>query len=92
MKDYEADASLLRTREATMLRDNLVGLIEPMLSSAGANPFALCTAGKKSSDDTLRVPDKLLWVAARRFWSAWKQSFTVVSLQPTMPRPSTTRR
>ncbi len=24
-----------------MLRDNLVGLIEPMLSSAGANPLAL---------------------------------------------------
>jgi hypothetical protein len=34
-----------------MLRDNLVGLIEPMLSSAGANPLALCTARKKSSDD-----------------------------------------
>src|SRR5712692_11599987 len=29
-----------------MLRDNLVGLIEPMLSSAGANPLALCTARK----------------------------------------------
>jgi hypothetical protein len=24
-----------------MLRDNLVGLIEPMLNSAGANPLAL---------------------------------------------------
>ena len=34
-----------------MLRDNLAGLIEPMLSSAGANPLALCTARKKSSDD-----------------------------------------
>src|ERR1035441_7750487 len=34
-----------------MLRDNLVGLIEPMLSSAGANPLALCTAWKQSSDD-----------------------------------------
>ena len=34
-----------------MLRDNLVGLIEPMLSSAGAYPLALCTAWRKSSDD-----------------------------------------
>ena len=34
-----------------MLRDNLVGLIEPMLSSAGANPLALRTARKKPSDD-----------------------------------------
>ena len=34
-----------------MLRDNLVGLIEPMLSSAGAYPLALCTARKKPSDD-----------------------------------------
>src|SRR5713226_5255842 len=33
-----------------MLRDNLVGLIEPMLSSAGAYPLALCTARKKPSD------------------------------------------
>jgi hypothetical protein len=32
-------------------RDNLVGLIEPMLSSAGANPLALRTATKKPSDD-----------------------------------------
>ena len=38
-------------RDATMLRDNLVGLIEPMLSSAGANPLALRTARKKPSDD-----------------------------------------
>lgn len=34
-----------------MLRDNLVGLIEPMLSSAGANPLALGTEWKESSDD-----------------------------------------
>ncbi len=34
-----------------MLRDNLVGLIEPMLSSAGANLLALCTERKRSSDD-----------------------------------------
>ena len=36
-----------------MLRDNLVGLIEPMISSAGANPLALRTATKKPSDDRL---------------------------------------
>jgi hypothetical protein len=30
-------------RDATMLRDTLVGLIEPMLSSAGAYPLALRT-------------------------------------------------
>src|SRR5947209_9403511 len=34
-----------------MLRDNLVGLIEPMLKSAGAYPLALGTARKQSSDD-----------------------------------------
>ena len=34
-----------------MLRDNLVGLITPRFSRAGANPLALCTARKKSSDD-----------------------------------------
>ena len=34
-----------------MLRDNLVGLIEPILSCAGAYPLALCTALRKSSDD-----------------------------------------
>jgi hypothetical protein len=34
-----------------MLRDNPVGLIEPMLSSAGANPLALRTERKRSSDD-----------------------------------------
>ena len=33
-----------------MLRDNLVGLIEPMLNSAGANPLALRTERKRSSD------------------------------------------
>src|SRR5882724_10733242 len=34
-----------------MLRDNLAGLIEPMLSSAGAYPLALCTEKKQPSDD-----------------------------------------
>jgi hypothetical protein len=34
-----------------MLRDTLVGLIEPMLSSVGAYPRALCTVPKKPSDD-----------------------------------------
>jgi len=34
-----------------MLRDNRVGLIKPMLSSARANPLALCTARQKPSDD-----------------------------------------
>jgi hypothetical protein len=34
-----------------MLRDNLVGLIEPMFSSAGAHPLALPIARQKSSDD-----------------------------------------
>ena len=34
-----------------MLRDNLVGLIEPLHSSAGANPLALCIAKNESSDD-----------------------------------------
>ena len=34
-----------------MLRDNLVGLIEPMLSSAGAYTLALGTARTQSSDD-----------------------------------------
>jgi len=36
-----------------MLRDNPVGLIEPMFSSAGANPLALCIAKNESSDDRL---------------------------------------
>jgi hypothetical protein len=42
-----------------MLRDNLVGLIEPMISRAGANPLALRTATKKPSDDrphALKIP------------------------------------
>ena len=43
-----------------MLRDNLVGLIKPMLSSAGANPLALCIAMNESSDDrpqdALKIP------------------------------------
>jgi hypothetical protein len=34
-----------------MLRDNLAGLIEPMLSGAGAYPLALRTNRKQSSDD-----------------------------------------
>jgi len=34
-----------------MLRDSLVGLIEPRHSSAGANPLALCSASDKPSDD-----------------------------------------
>ena len=34
-----------------MLRDTLVGLIEPMLSSAGAYPLSLCTERKQPSDD-----------------------------------------
>ena len=34
-----------------MLRDNLVGLIEPMLSGAGAYPLALRTNQKQASDD-----------------------------------------
>jgi hypothetical protein len=34
-----------------MLRDNPVGLIEPMVNSAGANPLALCIAENQSSDD-----------------------------------------
>jgi hypothetical protein len=34
-----------------MLRDNLVGLTEPMFSGAGAYPLALRTNRKQSSDD-----------------------------------------
>jgi hypothetical protein len=38
-----------------MLRDNLVGLIEPMFGSAGAYPLALCTyTDKKTSEDRPR--------------------------------------
>ena len=43
-----------------MLRDSLAGLIEPMLSSAGAYPFALATDRKELSDDrpqyALKIP------------------------------------
>jgi hypothetical protein len=34
-----------------MLRDNPVGLIEPMTSSAGSDALALCIGLHKSSDD-----------------------------------------
>ena len=34
-----------------MLRDNLVGLIEPMCNSAGVDPLALCIARQLLSDD-----------------------------------------
>ena len=43
-----------------MLRDNLAGLIEPKLNSAGAYPLALGTDRKESSDDrphhALKIP------------------------------------
>jgi len=39
-----------------MLRDNLVGLIEPTLSSAGAYPLALCTENQKQSSSDDRPP------------------------------------
>jgi hypothetical protein len=39
-----------------MLRDNLVGLTEPRLNSAGAFPLALCTARKKPSDGRPPMP------------------------------------
>ncbi len=43
-----------------MLRDNLVGLIEPMRSARELNPRALFTEQKKSSDDrpqdALKIP------------------------------------
>jgi hypothetical protein len=39
-----------------MLRDNLVGLIEPMFSSAGANPLALCTAPSDDGPPCLENP------------------------------------
>ncbi len=45
-----------------MLRDNLAGLIEPMLGSAGANPLALCIARQESQSHrtidphTLKIP------------------------------------
>jgi hypothetical protein len=41
-------------RDATMLRDTLVELIEPMRGSAGADPLALCLPTQaKASDDRL---------------------------------------
>ena len=43
--------SLGHCRDATMLRDTLVGLIELMLSSAGAYPLELRTEPKQSSDN-----------------------------------------
>src|ERR1700721_3481771 len=46
-----------------MLRDNLAGLIEPMLSSARAYPLALCTDGNESSDDR---PQDALKIPARQ--------------------------
>jgi len=46
-----------------MLRDNLAGLIEPMLSSAGACPLALCTDRNESSDDR---PQNALKIPARQ--------------------------
>ena len=46
-----------------MLRDNLAGLIEPMLSSAGACPLALCTDRNGSSDDR---PQNALKIPARQ--------------------------
>jgi hypothetical protein len=39
-----------------MLRDNLVGLIEPMLGSAGAYPLALCMHKYQLSDDQTPMP------------------------------------
>src|SRR2546426_8401208 len=46
-----------------MLRDNLAGLIEPMLSSAGACPLAVCTDRNESSDDR---PQNALKIPARQ--------------------------
>ena len=46
-----------------MLRDNLTGLIDPMFSSAGAYPLALCTDRNKSSDDR---PQHALKIPARQ--------------------------
>jgi hypothetical protein len=42
-----------------MLRDNLAGLIEPMISSAGAYPLALCTEPNRHrtiDPDALKIP------------------------------------
>ena len=49
-----------------MLRDNLVGLIEPMLNSAGAYSLALCTEWKPSSDDRPRCLENPRREAAER--------------------------
>ena len=77
-----------------MLRDNLVGLIEPMLSSAGANPLALRTATKKPSDDRplcLENPrpegaeSTLMENAASPFHAEPKQSFFVLSFISPFP-------
>src|ERR1700735_2221144 len=46
-----------------MLRDNLAGLIEPMLSSAGTYSLALCTNQNESSDDR---PQNALKIPARQ--------------------------
>ena len=46
-----------------MLRDNLTGLIGPMLSSARAYPFALHTDRNESSDDR---PQHALKIPARQ--------------------------
>src|ERR1700735_2692788 len=46
-----------------MLRDNLAGLSEPMLSSARACPLALCTDRNESSDDR---PQDALKIPARQ--------------------------
>jgi hypothetical protein len=46
-----------------MLRDNLAGLIEPMLSSAGAYPLALGPNRKELSDDR---PQNALKIPARQ--------------------------
>src|ERR1700721_2075765 len=46
-----------------MLRDNLAGLSEPMLSSARAYPLALCTDRNESSDDR---PQDALKIPARQ--------------------------
>src|SRR5438132_14226781 len=46
-----------------LLGDNLTGLIEPMFSSAGAYPLALCTDRNKSSDDR---PQHALKIPARQ--------------------------
>src|ERR1017187_9406754 len=39
----------------------------------------LAVLKRKHPKPKLRVLDKLFWVAARRFWSEWKQSLIVVT-------------